>query len=209
MISHAALRSLGNKPAGPQTPVKMAAVTMPQPHYHLTRIGSLRLRQRDRVRHFSLPKRFTHRSEICRHSSPARRWRESPALLRRTGHNPATYSSDPACWDKIDEDMRACWIKMGPESWQNKDAGVCYSLCWRDRRRKKQADESTEPDYERSGRDKFRTTVFIAVTDRLDRRITPTKIFSRHLDFGMRSHPSPYKTFSQEQRVCRRNMQGI
>ncbi|CAM4641109.1 unnamed protein product [Leuciscus chuanchicus] len=65
--------------------------------------------------------------KLVKHSSPARRWRESPALLRRTGHNPATYSSDPACWDKIDEDMRACWIKMGPESRQNKDADVAAS----------------------------------------------------------------------------------
>lgn len=41
--------------------------------------------------------------------------------------NPATYSLDPACWEKIDEDMRAYWIKIGPESCQNKDADVAAS----------------------------------------------------------------------------------
>ncbi|ROL49836.1 Galactose-specific lectin nattectin [Anabarilius grahami] len=44
----------------------------------------------------------------------------------------------------------------------------------RHRRRKKQVGESNEPDYEQSGRDKFKTTVFIAIIDHiiaeLDRR---------------------------------------
>ncbi|XDV19134.1 hypothetical protein PO909_024682, partial [Leuciscus waleckii] len=37
----------------------------------------------------------------------------------------------------------------------------------RHRKRKKQADESSEPDYVRSGREKFKTAVFIAIIDRL------------------------------------------
>lgn len=41
--------------------------------------------------------------------------------------NPAPYSSDPACWDKIDEEMRAYWIKMGPQNCQNIDADVAAS----------------------------------------------------------------------------------
>uniref|UniRef100_A0A0K2T4V0 Uncharacterized protein n=1 Tax=Lepeophtheirus salmonis TaxID=72036 RepID=A0A0K2T4V0_LEPSM len=42
------------------------------------------------------------------------------------GCNPAnvTCSSDPAYWETIDEDMRKCFIKMGPETCQNKDGDV-------------------------------------------------------------------------------------
>lgn len=45
------------------------------------------------------------------------------------GSNPAnvTWSSDPACWETINEDMRKYWIKMGPETCQNKDADVAAS----------------------------------------------------------------------------------
>ena len=38
-----------------------------------------------------------------------------------------TWSSDPACWEKIDEDVRKYWIKMGPDACQNKDANVAAS----------------------------------------------------------------------------------
>ncbi|ROL53437.1 C-type lectin domain family 4 member F [Anabarilius grahami] len=92
----------------------------------------------------------------CRHSSPARGSAAPPAEMegipappppvaaeertQKEAANPATYSSDPAV-SKVDMQ--------------------------RHRKRKKQVDESTEPDYERSGRDKFKTTVFIAIIDRL------------------------------------------
>ena len=71
-----------------------------------------------------------------RHSSPARRSAATPAEMKgipappppveaeertqKEAANPATYSSDPALWDKIHEDLREYWIKMGPESSQNK-----------------------------------------------------------------------------------------
>ncbi len=35
-----------------------------------------------------------------------------------------SYATDPACWGKIDENVRAYWARKGPESCQNKEANV-------------------------------------------------------------------------------------
>ncbi len=119
-----------------KTPAKLTTVTMQRPHNHLTQ-------QRDRVRHFNPLKRHVagaamiHPLVVGQPCPSWQRWRKclappvaAPVAAEERTQEPAnlaTYSLDPACWDRIDEDMRAYRIKMGPENCQNKDADVSAS----------------------------------------------------------------------------------
>ncbi|KAF3843389.1 hypothetical protein F7725_002238 [Dissostichus mawsoni] len=80
-------------------------------------------------------------------------------------------------------------------------------------KRKSQADDSSEPECELSGRSRFRTSVFIRVIDRLvselDRRYQSYNDVCENFGFLNRFHSISPKTCAQQRGACNKILQGL